>query len=178
MRKSIFNVRYQISLFILAGLAVIGSLSLPAYAIDGVIFKFDQRNWKIGYQTSNARVSIVEYVLPGETVQTWTELITIQQFLDLPAKITPASLFQQMKTSMQQRCRQVDWKIIRKSKNAVLYQWRAIGCANIKDQHEIAKLQRNRNGLYRFAYVSKKVPLSREQYSLWRRLLGNARARD
>lgn len=178
MRKPVFNFRYHVMLFLLVGLFAAGPFSSPVYAIDDVSFKFDQRNWKIGYQASNARESIVEYVLPGETVQTWTELITIQRFPGMSTKVTPALLFQRMKSSMQQRCRQAEWKIIRKSKNAVLYHWRTTGCANIKDQHEIAKLQRNRTGLYRFAYVSKKVPLSRDQFRLWRRLLGNARARD
>ena len=41
---------------------------------------FDGRGWVVGHQQRNANESLTEYVLPGQTVDNWRELVTSTVF--------------------------------------------------------------------------------------------------
>ena len=48
-----------------------------ARVIERLDLQFDGRAWSIGYAASNeTQGAATEYVLPGETVHAWTELVT------------------------------------------------------------------------------------------------------
>jgi hypothetical protein len=41
---------------------------------------FDGRGWTVGHQQRNGSQSLTEYVLPGQTVENWRELVTSTVF--------------------------------------------------------------------------------------------------
>jgi hypothetical protein len=50
--------------------------------------KFDGRGWVVGHQQRNGTRSITEYVLPGQTVENWKELVTSEVFSP-PVPVAP-----------------------------------------------------------------------------------------
>jgi hypothetical protein len=49
------------------------SIALP------FVFEADTPVWKIGYSERDQVQSIDEFVRPGQTVENWTELVTVQR---------------------------------------------------------------------------------------------------
>jgi hypothetical protein len=78
-----------------AAAPVIGDGTLVAPPLDGFVTGFNQ---------SNARVSILEEVPRGETVEKWTRMVTTQQFLNVPAQLTPQAILQGLTRSLPARC--------------------------------------------------------------------------
>ncbi|HWQ94893.1 MAG TPA: hypothetical protein VN418_05275 [Gammaproteobacteria bacterium] len=108
---------------------------------------------------------ILEYVPDGQTLDNWSELLTIQ-YLG-PAAITPHVLMEQARDRMQTRCPNVFWEIISQDAGSVLYEWRISQCPTLADQHEVARLMRGIDGLHRVAYVAKVTELSQQQRGKW-----------
>src|SRR5262249_17528398 len=55
-------------------------LGAATAAAAGSVPRFDGRGWTIGNQEKNAKESLTEYVLPGQTVDGWQELVTSTVF--------------------------------------------------------------------------------------------------
>lgn len=108
---------------------------------------------------------IMEYVPDGQTLDNWSQLLTIQYFG--PVAITPHVLMEQARDRMQARCPNVFWKIIGQDAGSVLYEWRVSQCPALTDQHEVARLMRGIDGLHRIAYVAKVTELSQPQRDKW-----------
>ena|SRR5713101_4051283 len=82
----------------------------------------DGSKWEIGYKAGDKTQLIFEYVLQGETVENWTELVTIQsfdkQYIKYPPPETAMNL---LKERMVQRCPAVAWNVIERQEGSILY---------------------------------------------------------
>ena len=79
-------------------------------------------DWELGYGPKETRDSmIMEYVKKGEKIDSWTELVTIQQFR---RKSSPREFFDQLKGTRERACPGVtEWRIVEEERNTVLYEW-------------------------------------------------------
>lgn len=84
-----------IALALGAASPVVGDGTLATPPLDGFV---------TGYSTSNARVSILEEVPRGETVEKWSRMVTTQQFRDVPIAMTPQAFLQSVARNLPQRC--------------------------------------------------------------------------
>ncbi len=99
----------------------------------------DERDWKVGHSTSNDARSITEWVLPGETVQNWSELITLQSFSNVSMNLTPEKLARDVAEGHKKNCTNVSLKILTSSLTEVLYERVATNCAPLRDEYAIGK---------------------------------------
>lgn len=54
--------------------------------------KFNDQEWKLGYNHEDSDVALAEYVTRGENVNNWTELLTIQKFnFTIKKEVTPSA---------------------------------------------------------------------------------------
>lgn len=60
-------------------LALALSATLPASAQEQVLMP-PLDGWEVGYRAADETGRIIEWVLPGETVEDWSELVTFQAF--------------------------------------------------------------------------------------------------
>ena len=75
--------------FAIASLGIFLMFSLTAYAAERANPEFDHRHWQLGWSRNNGEAIFEEYVLEGETVENWSELITIQFYPGLEKQTNP-----------------------------------------------------------------------------------------
>ncbi len=120
------------------------------------------RKWITGNdQAVEGKYTITELVPEGETVQSWSEIITIQNFAGMSG--TPESLFEQLKVLQKMCPGSTKWTLIEKDDRSILYEWRATPCAGYPDQHEISRIIDGNWNRFRIAYTAKVSEISAEK---------------
>jgi hypothetical protein len=132
--------------------------------------KFDGRGWTVGNHQKNARQSLTEYVLPGQTVENWKELVTSTVFYQ---PVPLAALVEKLHSSLSQGCPSLVWNVIRQDEKTAVFEWRDAGCGGSEPQNELDRLTIEKDGLYRLAYAAKiKGLLAPERRKEWLAILG------
>src|SRR5262245_37224805 len=86
---------------------------------------FDGRGWAVGHRQSNGTQTLIEFVLPGQNVENWRELVTSQVF----SRAVPlASFVERLRASLSQGCPSLVWNVIRQEEKTLIYEWRDSGC--------------------------------------------------
>jgi hypothetical protein len=134
-------------------LLIIGLAALrePLHARQVLLFRAPP-GWVLAPLTGE----VVEYVKPGERVEAWTELVTVQS-LKRPKTIRLADFYEQLKATRSSRCPDVtEWQIIEESEQSLLYEWRTRDtCDGHPPQVELARLILTRDSFYRVAYATR-----------------------
>lgn len=133
---------------------------------------FDSRGWVVGNQQRNANQSLTEYVLPGQTVENWRELVTSTVFFQ-PVPVD--RLVDQIHTLMSKDCPSLVWNVIRRDEKTIVFEWRDSGCGGFEPQTELDRVTIEKDGLYRLAYAVKtKAPLPADRRKQWLAILDQA----
>jgi hypothetical protein len=144
-------------------------LAASTAAVAAEVPKFDGRGWTVGNQQRNARQSLTEYVLPGQTVETWRELVTSTVF----SRPVPISAFlERLRASLSRGCPSLVWSVIRQDEKTAVFEWRDAGCGGFEPQHELDRVAIERDGFYRLAYAARsKESLAPERRKEWLAIL-------
>ena len=130
---------------------------------------FDGRGWAVGHRQSNGTQTLIEYVLPGQNVENWRELVTSQVFSN-GVPLTP--FVERLRASLSQGCPSLVWNVIRQEEKTVIYEWRDSGCGGFEPQHELGRVTVDGRSLYRLAYaIKRKAALAPETRSAWIEIL-------
>ena len=132
---------------------------------------FDGRPWQVGYQAADGRLAVREYVLPGETVHAWTELVTS---LYAMKNISVNAWFEEFKKPLSQRCPSSRFLINEESTDNLIYEWQHDGCLAEPMQHEIRRLTRGRKGMLSLSYGQKTRMLAPETRDAWLSIIRTA----
>ena len=150
-----------------------GALLLLAASTSSVAAeapKFDGRGWTVGNHQKHARQSLTEYVLPGQTVENWKELVTSSVFSQ---PVPLAAFVEKLHSSLSQGCPSLVWNVIRQDEKTAVFEWRDAGCGGSEPQNELDRVTIEKDGLYRLAYAAKvKGPLAPERRREWLAILG------
>jgi hypothetical protein len=135
--------------------------------------RFDGRGWSVGNRAKNARQSLTEYVLAGQTVDNWQELVTSTVYFDPGHSVPLARFVEQIHASMSKGCPSLVWNVIQQDDKTAIFEWRDSGCGGFPPQTELARLAVGREGIYRLAYAIKlKGPLPPDKRKEWLAILG------
>ena len=131
---------------------------------------FDGRGWTVGHRQSNGVQTLTEYVLPGQNVENWRELVTSQVF----SQAVPLTSFvDRLRASLSQGCPSLVWNVIRQDEKTLIYEFRDSGCGGFEGQSELGRVTIEDRSLYRLAYAIKtKAPLTADKRSTWLEILG------
>lgn len=99
----------------------------------------DERDWKIGHSARNDALSTTEWVLPGETVQNWSELITLQGFYRVPPDFSPEKFARDVAEGHKKDCASVSLNIVTSSRTEALYERTSTNCASNHVEFDIGK---------------------------------------
>ena len=133
---------------------------------------FDGRAWTVGNQQRTARQSLTEYVLPGQTVDTWREMITSTVFTQ---SVPIAPFVERLRASLSQGCPSLVWNSIRQDERTAIFEWWDAGCGGFEPTYEIDRVTIEKDGLYRLAYAAKiKGPLAADRRKEWLAILGQS----
>ncbi len=139
-------------------------------------FDFDSRPWQVGNQSAADRQEIREYVLAGETVEAWSELVT--SFYVAGVEMSVKDVYKNMKTQLSQDCPSLDISVLEKSSASLLFEWSHKGCRGNPSQHEIRKIARGQGGLLFLSYAAKTAKLPDEKRQAWTSILRKATPAD
>jgi hypothetical protein len=153
----------------------------PSYQ-EFLIGGFDPKEWTLGHQASDQNQRILEFVRPGEKIDNWTELFTMQthrkptspERIDVlvsrmhepDRKLCPVGFVQNVialgfPTEMEEE--------------SMIYEWQMRECPPHADQHEVAKIIYGKFSIFRLAYVAKTGKLAPEKRERWIKALMDAK---
>lgn len=117
------------------------------------------KSWHVGFSDVRANQQVTEYVLAGETVENWRELVTRQMVADPNGTIPLDRLAAIIRNGFGPDCKGFSWSVVKSTKTKLVYAWSHKGCANFPAQEERTLLLRIPAGICRWAYATKKPPL-------------------
>lgn len=140
----------------------------------------DGRTWKLGHRQEKQGNFILEFVQNNETVENWTELITVQGFSDpIPAKQFARGLEQSLRQNVKG---ELTWNIlddkVEGTKSGVVYEFIVRNDPQEDDQHEVGVIYSDEEGVFVFHYVTKKSPMSESEKLKWINILRNGLKED
>ncbi len=134
--------------------------------------------WVLVRQETTLRGTTIEEYTPfGYTALDWREMFTWQYFPDWPGEVTPRAIMDDLKRIRMARNPKTEWKIITKSKDSIIYEWKvresrhheyALG---VGDYYEIARIVLGAHGIYIFHYATKNADISLHDRRVWERNL-------
>jgi hypothetical protein len=119
------------------------------------------KDWKVGHTARNNEQQVTEFVLPGQTVHSWTELLSRQIVIAAPG-LSLSRFLEAMRQGFGADCKDMQWRVVKETDNEALYAWSHAGCEKFPPQAERALITKVSKGVCRWAYVTKSPPLSRE----------------
>jgi hypothetical protein len=141
-------------------------------------FPKDERDWIIGNSgTTRGNSFIWEYVLPGETVQNWSELVTVKIFRSVPLETTPDKFIAdkvELYKTKEPMCAVVLNKILTSTKTEVLYEQTLADCAPYRDEFSIRKIIRGARAITDVSY-SKTTAMNDAERRKWAEIIGRTK---
>ena len=156
---------------LLSVLGLIFLLAPTSYAAEKVKIVFDGRQWELGWSAPKnlaaSEETTDEYVLHGESVESWTELVTVQFFPGLQKNVSQEVYITGMKVHFLKACPGLVWKDVRVSEKDSMYEWTVANCGGVNDQSEIARVVRTGRGVHVWHYAIKKSPMPSDRQTEW-----------
>jgi hypothetical protein len=137
-------------------------------------FPKDERDWKEGHKTHDQRQMLIEYVPPGQSVQSWSELVSVQIVFDVRLDLDAerfVSLIMANHKSKQPGCQTVSHKVLGSTLTEVLYEQSLVGCAPLRDEYSIRKVIRGPRAMTEVSYA-RTSPLTDADKDKWQRIVG------
>lgn len=174
--KSRFGVAALTAIFFcLAGFFAIEAWA--AAAKDKIEIAFDGRVWQEGYSSEDERQSIVKYVLPGETVNGWSELVTVQIFYKPKEGTTPETFEESMRASLLRLYPEAEWKTLRKTDNDLVYERKVQFMPGFIEQ-ELARIMVRDGKVYVIHYATHRTPIDPAVRDSWVKILDGATVKE
>jgi hypothetical protein len=128
---------------------------------------FDNREWVEGSILKDQDDVRKIYVLKGETVKNWSEIVDIQFLSGLQNKITLNEFEELNKSALLKICPDANWKTLSSNDNERTWEWIIKDCAKEVDQSSITKVVKTNEGFHLFHYATKKSNISDEVRETW-----------
>lgn len=128
---------------------------------------FDNRAWKLAWSENRDGNRFEEYTLKQETVENWSELVTMQFFR---GKYNALQFAQKMQQLLKKDCPNADFSILsnKNDPNSIIWTFQAANCSHQKNQLEIARAVVIPNvGIHVFHYATTNLKLSDKDYQAW-----------
>ena len=147
--------------------SIVLTLCSYAFSQEYVTPVFDNRSWELGFSQNQGEVIFEEYVLVGESVENWSELVSIQFFPGLQKTTNPDIFEAAMHRDLVLICPSVEWVSIYQSADERIWEWNIVNCQGQPAQSEIARLKVTDKGFHVWHYAIKEAPMSLEKKETW-----------
>jgi len=143
---------------------------------------FDPTEWTVGSQFEDQNQRVIEFVQSGESINSWTELVTYQVYKK-PSNLEPIDAFVvRMHADDAKACPNgfvqnvIAFGVQTEIEEAsIIYEWKFQKCPLHADQHEVARIIYGKFSVFRLAYVAKPERLAPEKRERWIKNLKEAR---
>lgn len=145
----------------------LGIILINAYAEERAVPVFDARAWKLGWSQNQGGAVFEEYILDGDSVENWSELVTVQFFPGLQKQTKPDIYEAALKSQLSSVCPSIVWDSLYQSDDERIWKWHIQGCPGQPDQSEIARLKQTSSGFHVWHYAIKKAPMPADNENVW-----------
>jgi hypothetical protein len=152
--------------------------ALPAATpIEHERLRFDfETGWRRAYSAETPSSSqIHEFVREGDDINSWKELVTIQNLVKSQYGTSADATFRRLKADVERKCPNLThWQIVASTPNSVLYEWTAEPCQTWPDTHEIAKIVEGKYNYFVVRYTIKAQRIAEDVRASWLRRISEA----
>jgi hypothetical protein len=135
--------------------------------------KEDGRNWKVGNESANEQMKIVQYVPENESIDNWNELMTLHYVKDIqidPKKYFELFIDQLKKIAPQSK---ISSHIIKETPTSLFGEW-WIQEKSENDQHEWIQIFADGHNLAIIRYTTKNVDDIEKNRKKWEDIIGSS----
>ncbi len=140
-------------------------------------FAKDDREWHLDYQNSSGSSFIAEFTLEGETVNDWSELITVQA-ISVPSPSLRkyySEFIRNLKDAAVEH--EVQKRLILKERKSIFFEW-WIHEDSPEAQHEWVRAFKREDRIYILRYTTKKIHEVEKVRPIWEKNLRKARLKS
>lgn len=159
--------RTRTSIVASANIVLLLMLPASAFAGDQPELEFDGRDWELGHQAGNSLIQVKEYVLVGETVHNWSELVTWQYFGCWQGRESTVEIMRQLLHRSMIRGLTVEWEVLSKGFDSVLYTWEIASDGEACGYFELTRIVKAHDGLHFLRYATKNRETFLENLGAW-----------
>lgn len=128
------------------------------------------KEWDLGFSDSSNGL-FLEYVLKGESIEDWSELITIQKFSSND-NVQMEDYLNQFKISLQKSINgKLDFQVLKKETKDALYEFQLVDDKNQPDQYELGYILKKDSNILFFHYANKTRKMSDNNKEKWSAVL-------
>lgn len=152
-----------------------GWWSVPATRAEEVVAALERETvampsglegWQLGWHGAVVESHTLEWVTGGETVDNWTQLFSVQRMV-VPAEIAAGQYARLLLESLRHRCGGLQSTVLDDGRDSALYEWSVAGCPGEEDQHELVRVLRTGDYVFRIAYTRKASAIAAEAREQW-----------
>jgi hypothetical protein len=172
--------RWLIALVLIAAAGCGGrELRLPGVQLtiprERVRLYFDGRPWAVADKVDTPAGAGVDYLLPGQTMKDWRELIAWRVSYDAQKNTTPYKLADRLRAQLAKTYSTLEWNVISFTRREVVFEWWHGTEGDEPARHTLGRLIATRQGMHHFAYSARSGKLPADTRGAWLRVLGAAR---
>ena len=97
-------------------------------------------DWEFGYETEDDTQIVYEFVRPGQTVDNWTEMITVQTLNKAIGLGSVEGQIDSYRNSLDERCPGSTVDVIRQTPDGVIYESNIVNCEQGADEHALVRI--------------------------------------
>ena len=131
--------------------------------------------WTEGLRDNAGNKGLVEYFLPEEKPESWTEVIMVNYFKEMKGDDLLERFMSFTREGLHKQCTQVQWEDLADKPDGKIYTWSARNCKDWPDQTEVARVIIGKQGLYVLHYATKEVPMPEKKRETWHDLFSEAK---
>lgn len=139
-----------------------------------VNFALDERDWEVGYQNKTDDMYILEFVVKGQTVDNWKELITFEFFPGLQKRINCEQFAEGFVEHLKVTEPKTEVDVYYAKPNDTLIEWGVNGSKKNPNQDELDRFILGKQGLHVIHYVKKTTELTDAERNKWIKFLQSA----
>lgn len=137
-------------------------ISMP-FAYEG-----DTLVWNVGYSVENNVERITEFVRRGQTVENWTELVTLHEFNKAVGLKSVDEILAAHRNDLMARCPGSTLEVIQQQPDGVLYELRVVNCEAGADEHGLGRVLNGNSTRFMVQYaVRDTVAMIPERHAEW-----------
>lgn len=135
-------------------------------AEEYLLFDLDLHLWKLAFKNSNPQASLVEFILKEESLQNWTEMVTVQK---IPASLnTVGQIYSDFMKGLLS-IGPIQSRVISLKEGALLFEWWILDSPFA--QHEWFKIIKTPRSIMTLRYTTKKMDQVEQVRSVWEEIL-------
>ncbi len=150
MKTSIY---FRVTLVAVCSVFIAACARIPLQPQEFLLVPFlAEETWEIAHSAEDATQRVQEFVRPGQNVDNWTELVTVQTFNKKVDWGSIDDMLSKQRKNLVSRCPGSTLNVVRREATSLLYESNIINCSEGRDEQSIGKLLDGRNNRFLIIY--------------------------